>query len=174
MICGKIKYLIDPTPVKSNTTRGKMVDQSIPWTTTESSPKFTIISSICTMPLFKNKEFLSEKYEVEGLSARQIALLIGCSHSVINRALESFGITKTLRRGGWVEFGWKMKNGKLVKHIRQQMVIQQMLRKRFRGWSYSKIATWLNAKGIESTSSKSMWYHTTVARIVSANSKKPL
>lgn len=140
-------------------------------TTICSSPKPTIISSVCTTPPFKNETFLRQKYEVEGLSARQIAFLIGCAHSVINRALITYGIKKTAQRGGWIEYGWKMKNGKRVPHTRQQTVIHQMRRWRTKGWAYGKIAEKLNGRKIPAPAG-GIWYAATVGKIVKRRESK--
>lgn len=131
-----------------------------------SSPKFTVISSVCTTPLFRREYFLRQKYEQERLSARQIAFLIGCSHSVINRALIQFGIKKLGQRSGWVEYGWKFKLGKRVRHVRQQVIIKQMGRWRKKGWTYNDIAKRLNDRKITSPDGKSRWYGSTIARIL--------
>jgi len=129
-----------------------------------SSPKFTVISSVCTTPLFRRESFLRQKYEQERLSARQIAFLIGCSHSVINRALIQFGIKKLGQRSGWVEYGWKFKLGKRVKHVRQQTIIQQMKRWRSKGWAYGRIAERLNVRKIPAPAGD-IWYGSTVGKI---------
>lgn len=143
-----------------------MVEQSSPWTKTRSSPSFTMKSSICTTPLFRNESFLRQKYELEGLSARQIAVLIQCSHSTINRALDDFGITKSKRQGGWVEYGWKMKNGKRVPHVRQQRIIDQIMRWKNRGWSYRKIAKLLSSRGVKSPSGIERWSIASLRRVL--------
>lgn len=132
-----------------------------------SSPKFTVVSSVCTTPLFRRESFLRQKYEQERLSARQIAFLIGCSHSVINRALIQFGIKKLGQRSGWVEYGWKFKLGKRVRHVRQQVIIKQMGRWRKKGWTYDAIAKRLNDRKIPSPDGKSQWYGSTILRILS-------
>lgn len=130
-----------------------------------SSPKFTVISSVCTTPLFRRESFLRQKYEQERLSARQIAFLIGCSHSVINRALIQFGIKKLGQRSGWVEYGWKFKLGKRVKHHRQQKIIQQMRNLRKRGWTFHRIAKKLNDRKIPAPGG-SIWYGATIVRVL--------
>ncbi len=135
-----------------------------------SSPKFTVISSVCTTPLFRRESFLRQKYEQERLSARQIAFLIGCSHSVINRALIQFGIKKLGQRSGWVEYGCKLKLGKRVRHVRQQVIIKQMGRWREKGWTYDDIAKRLNDRKIPSPDGKSRWHGSTIARILRRSS----
>ncbi|MBN8538421.1 MAG: hypothetical protein J0M15_15315 [Deltaproteobacteria bacterium] len=70
-----------------------------------------IESSISTTPLFRNKAFLNQKYAIEGLTARQIAVLIGSSHSTINNALVRFEILRTARVSGREVYGTKSQGG---------------------------------------------------------------
>ncbi|PIT99462.1 MAG: hypothetical protein COT74_10710 [Bdellovibrionales bacterium CG10_big_fil_rev_8_21_14_0_10_45_34] len=130
-----------------------------------SSKHLTIKSTVSTTPLFRNKAFLNQKYTVEGLTARQIAVLIGCGHSCINAALDRFDIKKKKQPSGWLTYGTKMENGKRVPHVRERMVIESILCKRKAGWSYQKISDWLSNRGIETPAGQTLWYHSTVRRI---------
>lgn len=130
-------------------------------------------SIVSTTPLFENKDYLIQKYTVEKLSARQIAVLIGCAHSTINDALARFGITKTRRIGGHVPYGYKMENGRRVPHVREQKVIDQILRAHDRGWSNRRIAEWLNSRGVKSPSQQGRWYGPAIARIIRVARKGP-
>jgi hypothetical protein len=126
----------------------------------------TIKSTVSTTPLFRNKHFLNQKYAVEGLSARQIAVLIGCGHSCKNTALDRYDIKKKKQASGWLTYGTKMEDGKRVPHVREGMVIESILRKRKGGWSYQKISDWLSDRGIRTPTGQTRWYHSTVRRIV--------
>lgn len=130
-----------------------------------SSMHLRINSTISTMPLFRSKSFLNQKYVVEGLSARQIAVLIGCGHSTVNDRLTQVGIPRRKQVSGWLTYGTKMENGKRVPHIREQIVIQSIQRKRGNGWSYQKISDWLSKRGIRTPAGQTRWYHSTVKRI---------
>lgn len=125
-----------------------------------------IKSDISTTPLFRNKSFLSQKYTQEKLSARQIAVLIGTGHSTVNSALVRFGIAKEKRKSGWIEYGIKLENGKRVPHVRAQLILKGMVRKRDQGWSYAKISEWLQNRGIRSPSGQTRWFSATVRRLV--------
>lgn len=131
-----------------------------------SSPKFTVISLVCTTPPFRSESFLRQKYEIEKLSARQIAILIGCSHTVINNALIRYGVRKLNQRSGWVEYGWKIKFGKRVPHARQQTTIKQMLRWRTQGWTYKKIAKRLSDRKVPTPTGTDIWYGSNIRRII--------
>jgi IS30 family transposase len=142
-----------------------MVDKSQPDFFNLSSMHLRIQSTVSTTPLFRSKTFLNQKYAVEGLSARQIAVLIGCGHSSINTALIRYGIAKKKQHSGWLTYGTKMEEGKRVPHYREQRVIEQIKRKREVGWSHQKISDWLTERGIRSPSGQTRWYHSTVKRI---------
>jgi hypothetical protein len=58
-----------------------------------------------------------------------------------------------------------MKLGRRVRHVRQQNTIQQMIRKKRKGWSDARVAEWLNHREIPSPSGKAKWYGSTVARV---------
>lgn len=132
-----------------------------------SSANVALNSIICTTPLYDNKAFLIQKYVQERLTARQIGVLAGCAHSTINDALDKFGITKSRKhRGGHIPYGWKMKNCRVVRHTREQMIIQQIWRRKQKGWSNAKIAKSLSDRGIKSPSGNQIWSPATVGRIV--------
>lgn len=130
-----------------------------------SSPKLAVISSLSTTPLFKLEGFLKQKYHQERLSARQIAVLIRCSHSVVNSALIRFGIKKLAQSSGWIEYGWKLKFGRRVPHRRQQIIIRQISNMRKRGWTYQRIAQKLNDRKIPAPQGL-IWYSSTISKIL--------
>ncbi len=147
-----------------------MVESLSPKKNNASSLNLRLYSSICTLPLFRNKAFLTQKYHVEKLSARQIAVLIGCSHSTINDALENFGLTKQTHKGGWVPYGTKLLKTGRVSHVRQQKVIEWMLKKKRSGWSSAKIAASLNEHKVPSPAGTGTWYPASVGKIIKQNS----
>lgn len=146
-----------------------MVDLSSPKTNNASSLNLRLQSSICTTPLFRNKAFLTQKYHVERLSARQIAVLIGCAHSTINNALETFGLAKQKHQGGWVPYGNKLLKVGRVPHVRQQKVIEWMLGKKRLGWSNAEIAAALNKRKVPSPACIGTWYPASVRKIIKQN-----
>jgi IS30 family transposase len=130
------------------------------------STEIRVKSDVCTTPLFENKDFLTQKYVIEGLSARQIAVLIGCSHSTINNALIRYGIQKQIRKSGWIELGFRLSNGLRVPHVREQNLLERMRHRKVQGWSNAKISAWLNDQNIPSPSGKSQWYPATIGRLL--------
>lgn len=143
-----------------------MVDPKSLYREKVSSPNIIIESNICTIKPHHNESFLRQKYLVEGLSARQIAVLIGCSHSAINSALKHLKLKKHDHPGGWVRYGFKMKAGRLITHVRQQMIIKKIATWHTAGWSYKKIADQLNKRHICTPTAKGKWHSTTVRRIL--------
>jgi hypothetical protein len=135
-------------------------------TAVRSSPKFTVISRVCTTPLFRSETFLRQKYEHERLSARQISFLIGCSHSIINKALTDFKIKKRAQQSGWIEYGWQLKLGKRTKFHREQVVIRLMQKWRKEGSTLNNIAQRLNDLNISSPKGSGKWHSTTIGRIL--------
>ena len=150
-----------------------MVDQLSTETPNCSPANVQVESIVSTKPLFENSDFLIQKYTIERLSARQIAVLIGCAHSTINDALERFSIVKKRSDSGHIPYGYKMENGRRVRHVREQKTIKQIRLKKNRGWSNAKIAEWLNARGVRSPAD-SVWYPATVGRILQSDSKRKL
>jgi IS30 family transposase len=124
-----------------------------------------IESTVSTTPLFRSKSFLNQKYTVEGLSARQIAVLIGCGHSTINSALKRHGLATEARESGWVQYGTKLAGGLRMPHVREQMIIDTIRRMRASGWSYHRINHWLHRRGIRCPSGRGRWHSATVRRI---------
>lgn len=150
-----------------------MVDQLSPMTPNCSPANVQVESIVSTTPLFENSDYLNQKYTIEGLSARQIAVLIDCAHSTINDALEQFGIVKKRSVSGHIPYGYKMENGRRVRHVREQKIIKQIRLKKDYEWSNAKIAEWLNARGVRSPA-LSIWYSATVGRILRSDSKRKL
>lgn len=72
---------------------------------------------------------------------------------------------KQRRDSGHIPYGYKMENGRRVRHVREQKVIQQIQFKKNREWSNAKIAEWLNTRGVRSPAG-SVWYPATVGRIL--------
>lgn len=92
--------------------------------------------------------------------------VIGCGHSTINEALERYGISKEPRKSGWIEYGFKLVEGKRVAHVRERIIIEQVRKKKQRGWSNARISEWLNARKVSSPSGHAKWYPGTVGRLI--------
>lgn len=146
-----------------------MVDQFSPKTNTTSSINLKLISTICTSPLYRKEVWLRSKYEAEKMSARQIAVLIGCSHHSVNSALKQFGMKRDTpirgRLGFEVRWG---PNGRIVPR-KLKTLIQWITKLRDKGLSYREIASRLERKGVDAPSGRVKWYACTVRSILMRN-----
>lgn len=82
----------------------ELVEFPSPKTNTSSSLELKIKAGICTSPLYRNEAWLKQKYLVENLPARQIAVLIRCSHHAVNSALKRFGMKRDIAVRGRLGF----------------------------------------------------------------------
>ena len=127
-----------------------------------------VISNILTTCLVNNREFLNQKYTIEGLSARQLASRISFSHSSVNEALKRFGIIKIKQRSGHVPYGYRVKSGRMISCLYEQKIINQIKQKAIEGWPLAKISKWLTSRSVPSPKGKS-WYPKTLRRLISIN-----
>jgi hypothetical protein len=126
-------------------------------------------SSVCTSPLYRKEAWLRQKYLVENLPARQIAVLIGCSHHAVNGALNKFGMKRDIAVRGRLGFEVRWgPNGRIVP-TRLKALVRWMTKLRQNGSSYREIARRLEAKGIEAPSGRIKWYACTVRSILKRN-----
>lgn len=138
-------------------------------TNTSSSLELKMISSICTSPLYRKEAWLKQKYLVEKLPARQIAVLIGCSHHAVNSALKRFGIIRDIAVRGRLGFEVRWgPHGRIVP-ARLKALVRWMTKLRKDGSSYREIARRLEAKGVEAPSGRVKWYACTVRSILLRN-----
>jgi recombinase len=146
-----------------------MVDQLSPKTNTASSINLKLISSICTSPLYRKEEWLKQKYQVEKLSARQIAVLIGCSHHSVNCALKRFSMKRDIAIRGRLAFEvrWGPK-GRIIPR-RLKALVSWMAKLRTQGLSYREIARRLEGRGVKAPSGQVKWYGCTVRSILFRN-----
>ena len=80
----------------------------------------------------------------------------------MNDALAAHRITREAKTPTRARYGWKIENGELVPHVRQQLVIERMKKLRTgEGWSLHQIAGHLNEKRILSATGKK-WDHSSV------------
>jgi hypothetical protein len=62
--------------------------------------------------------------------------------------------------GGRVPYGWKSINGQLVEDAGEQRIVGELVRLRRLGWSYGRIAGYLNERGIPTKSARTWWPRT--------------
>lgn len=74
--------------------------------------------------------------------------------------------------GGLVPYGYRADDeGRLTKDAAEQQTVRRILRCHELGWSYTRMACWLNAKGVSTKAGKT-WYAQTVKNIIKDN-KQP-
>ena len=99
-----------------------------------------------------DKEFLLQKYSVEGANLAYIARVTGLSRTAIKDRIRELGAERPegvpiLK--GQVPYGWRVVNGQLVPHKGEQEIISKLVELRATGMSYGKTAIWLNENGIK-------------------------
>lgn len=105
--------------------------------------------------------FLKQKYVVEGLSSNEIAKLTFSSRSKITRLLKQYDIPLkkvTRRNNGGHVYGYKKYGGKAIEMKKEQEVVELIKYYRKSGYSYQRIADFLNKRKIETKNKKGIWY----------------
>jgi hypothetical protein len=111
-------------------------------------------------PLYRDKDFLYQKYVIEGLSSNEISRLIPSSRSAVMTYLRLFGFP--LKRADQknksrIAYGEAWRNRQVVVHKKEQELIEKMKKLRAEGLSYWKIADALNVWGIPTKTQKGKW-----------------
>lgn len=126
-------------------------------------------SSICTSPLYRKKWWLVQKFCVEKLSAREIAVLVGHSHHAVNQALKKFGLIREPSKTGRLGFGVRFSSRGRTFDARLKRVIAWMARMQERGASYLEIARELQKEAVNPPGGGKRWYGGTVRNILKKN-----
>ena len=136
-----------------------------------SSTKIQMISRIQYLPLVKQESFLRAKYEVEGLSPKEIADLTFSSRSTIVKYLNASNIAlrEEDRFCGTLPFGKRWKGRMVAIDARERSVIEKAKQLRNEGLSFEKIATVMNTMRIRTRTGKAPWYAKTVRDILLKN-----
>jgi len=114
----------------------------------------------------ENKALLHTLFIEKRWSARQISDFTGWPKTTITEAIETLGLQRSPNPILKDRFGWKVQDGKLVPHIRQQKIIQKILNLRnTENCSYTKITKFLNDNCIPTLKNK-RWDHKIVRTII--------
>ena len=152
--------------------RSKMGCQSSPNASLLKPLESVMISSIQFTPLYKNKDFLYQKYVVEKLSVAEIAQLIFSARSTVAKHLRAYGIplreqrVARKRAGYGLAYGKRIVNRREILHKREQDYIRKMLELRKKGFSYWKIAAVFNSMKVPTQTGKGKWHAKTVHQIL--------
>ena len=132
---------------------------------------FSMISTINTIPLFKNKEFLHQKYMVEKLTCEEIAKEIVSARSTVLKYLKLYNIpvrevgsNQTRKRG--LAYGIKCVKKNELEHKREIENIFKMRELRDKGFSYHKIAAIFNSMKIPTKIRKGKWHSKCIYNIL--------
>jgi hypothetical protein len=103
--------------------------------------------------LWKDKDFLHQKYVLEGLSIAQIAAQILSSREAVRMGLIEHGIKRKGQgkpglRPAQVPYGYRLSNGVMVPHLGEQKVISSVKKMSNEGLSYRKICEFLISVGV--------------------------
>jgi len=121
--------------------------------------------------LWKDKDFLQQKYVLEQRSIAQIARETVSSRAAIRGALIRFGIKrrergKPGRRPAQTPYGYRKADGLIVPHQGEQKVIEAIQKMVNDGMSYRKICDFLTSIGVPTKRRGRKWHPEMVSRIL--------
>jgi hypothetical protein len=133
-------------------------------------PKTVLISSIKTLPDYRNPRVLHEKYAVEKLSLKQIARQTSSSKAAVLDHLRRSGIPTRPPLNfnpSNPPYGKCYRHGKLVDLKKEMRVIRSIVVPLYlKGKNLVFIREFLNSKGIPPKSGKGKWHHEKVRLIL--------
>lgn len=134
-------------------------------------PKMSFISSICTLPLHRNKSFLHENYIEKGLSLRQISALCFSSKTAVREALLHYNIplrdkSQCHKNPAYPKFGKKKVKGKIVDYKKELQILETIKSMYITGNSTKQIATFLNQMKVPTKQQGKKWYGETIRYIL--------
>jgi hypothetical protein len=121
--------------------------------------------------LWKDKDFLHQKYVLEGLSIAQIAAQILSSREAIRMGLIDCGIKRKSQgkpglRPAQVPYGYRLSNGVMVPHLGEQKVISSIKKMTDEGLSYRKICEFLISVGVPTKNRGQSWHPEMIRRVL--------
>lgn len=114
---------------------------------------------------FRNANTIKKLYEVDQLSAREIADQLGCRHASINQALKKGGVPASLRvrRPRFGRPSPKKSIAQLTSEVRIQRLAHRL---QSAGRSFREIAELFTKRGISTPSGRGVWRHASVKRVL--------
>jgi hypothetical protein len=124
-------------------------------------------------PLFKNKNFLTQKYVLEGLSARQIAKEIFSSKTAVLEALVRFGIPirephQHHGHPSQPRYGKRFHKNKLIDYKVEKNIASIIKDLKAQGFSLRRIVRMLNTMAIPTKCRGKAWHPEMVRRVLRA------
>ncbi|PIP95183.1 MAG: hypothetical protein COW00_13595 [Bdellovibrio sp. CG12_big_fil_rev_8_21_14_0_65_39_13] len=120
------------------------------------------------------RDFLHQKYTLEGLSCAEISKLVASSRTTILKRLKECGVpirkvgTNQRRKRG-IAFGQKIVDRKLKADKKEQELIRKISELRNCGYSYNSIASILTSMGFKTKNKGGKWHGKTVYCIIQRN-----
>jgi hypothetical protein len=130
-------------------------------------------------PLWKDKDFLHQKYVIEGRSIRQISEEILSSRAAVRDRLIEFGIKRKAQgkpglRPAQVPYGHRLSNGVMVPHLGEQRVLSSVKKMVSNGLSYRKVCEFLTSVGVPTKKRGQRWHPETVRRLLNTKTVEEL
>jgi transposase len=136
-------------------------------------PPLEVIDSIRLFEpqTWRNKSFLHQKYVLEGLSIRQIAVLVFSSKESVRTELRKANIQlrdKSNHHGhpSQLKFGQRVVKGKAIEHKAEQRVVESVRQMKREGLSLRAIARCLDQMKIPTKNRGKKWHQEMVRRIL--------
>ena len=140
---------------------------------TQTCPPLEVIDTIKLFEpqTWKHQSFLQQKYVMEGLSIRQIALEVTSSKEAVRQELLKAKIPlrdKSQHHGNpsQAKFGQRVIKRKLVPHKTEQRIIESIWQMKAEGLSLRAIARCLDQMKIPTKSQGKKWHPEMVKRII--------
>ena len=123
-------------------------------------------------PLWKDKNFLAQRYVTEGRSISQIAAETLSSKAAVRDALLEFGFKlkgqgKPGLRPSQLPYGYRMSDGLMVAHLGEQRVIASVKKMVNDGLSYRKVCEFLTSVGVPTKNKGKSWQPEMIRRLLS-------
>lgn len=128
------------------------------------------------IPLWKDKNFLEQKYVKEGRSITQIAEETLSSRAAVRDALIEFDIKRRGQgkpglRPAQVPYGYRRSDGLMVPHLGEQRVIASVKKMVDDGVSYRKVCEFLTSVGVPTKNKGLRWQPEMIRRLLNRNPK---
>jgi transposase len=139
-------------------------------------PYIVDMVNLFEVPAYKKPDVLRQKYLEEGLTVKQISVLLGCGPTTIKKQLRHFNIKKSeiqeVRHKANLKYGQKLITGQIHEHKQETHIMQAILdmyqnqalsvtaiarlltqmkvptKKRGKGWDHSVVIDILAREGV--------------------------
>lgn len=120
---------------------------------------------------FRDKDFLTREYIRKQKSIAQIARDVGCSRSSVSKYLVELGIEPRKdglphHRKSQLAYGERIQNGRVVPHLGEQRMIEELRQLRLGGLSFAALAKWLDSRNVPTKNRVGKWDRRTVWEIL--------